>query len=238
MLHFFGSERFSVRAGGFIRSKNALGFAIAFAIFLAPKPSWASAGDPASLAAVAPLEAIEADRQILPARAVSKKPEADKSDSKGADAKKPGKPVQVGSYGDWGAFVAQSGQGPKDKTCYALATPKERAPAALKRDQAYVFISNRPGENVRSEVSVIMGFAVKEGGDARAEIGASGFDLVAKGNNAWIKNPAEETQFIDALKKGSKLIVKAPSLKGHVTTDSYSLSGLSQALEKVQKECP
>jgi len=35
--------------------------------------------------------------------------------------------------------------------------------------------------------------------------------------NAWIKNQAEEPQFVDTLKKGSKLIVKAPSLKGHIS---------------------
>jgi hypothetical protein len=94
---------------------------------------------------------------------------------------------------------------------------------------------------VREEISIIMGFPVKEGAAARAEIGGgsgSGFDLVAKGTNAWIKNQAEEPQFVEALKKGSKLTVKAPSLKGHVTTDSYSLAGLSQALERVEKECP
>jgi invasion protein IalB len=43
---------------------------------------------------------------------------------------------------------------------------------------------------------------------------------------------------IDALKKGSKLVIKAASARGNVTTDTYSLSGLSQALEKVEKECP
>jgi hypothetical protein len=40
------------------------------------------------------------------------------------------------------------------------------------------------------------------------------------------------------LKKGSKLIVKAPSIKGNVTTDAYSLAGISEALERVQKDCP
>ena len=53
-----------------------------------------------------------------------------------------------------------------------------------------------------------------------------------------MKNPAEESQFIDAMKKGSKLVIKAPSIKGNVTTDTYSLSGLSQALDRVQKDCP
>ncbi|PNG25917.1 invasion associated locus B family protein [Methylocella silvestris] len=191
------------------------------------------------LSADAPGRWFEA-RQTDPKADETKKADAKKSaaktgDAKPGEAKKPGKPVQVGSYGDWGAFLAE---GAKDKTCYALATPKERAPAALKRDPAYVFISNRPAEKVRNEVSIIMGFAVKEGADARADIGGANFNLVAKGANAWIKNPAEETQFVEALKKGSKLIVKAPSVKGNVTTDTYSLSGISQALDKVQKDCP
>jgi hypothetical protein len=162
----------------------------------------------------------------------AKKSEDKRSDSKSSEANKP---VLIGSYGDWGAYSAKAG---KERTCYALATPKDRAPGGLKRDPAYIFISNRPGENVRSEVSIIMGFPIKEGADSRAESGGADFSLVAKGGNAWIKNPAEEKLFIETLKKGSKLTVTAPSLKGHVTTDSYSLSGLSQALDRVQKECP
>jgi flagellum-specific peptidoglycan hydrolase FlgJ len=158
-----------------------------------------------------------------------------KKDAKDKDTKGAAKPSQIGNYGDWGAFLAQSG---KEKTCYALASPKDRIPAGLQRDPAYVFISNRPAENVRNEISIIMGFPMKDGAEARAEVGNASFELVAKGPNAWVKNPAEESQFIDAMKKSAKLVVKAPSIKGNVTTDNYSLTGFSQALDKVQKECP
>jgi hypothetical protein len=79
---------------------------------------------------------------------------------------------------------------------------------------------------------------MKDRSEAHADIGGSTFDLVAKGFNAWIKDPTEESRFVEELKKGSKLIIKAASLKGKVTTDSYSLSGISQALERVQKDCP
>jgi hypothetical protein len=147
-----------------------------------------------------------------------------------------GKPALVGTFGDWGAYQSQAG---KAKICYVLAQPKDRQPATLKRDPAYLFISSRPGEGVHNEVSVIMGFPLKEDGPgAKAEIGTNAFDLVAKGENAWIKNAAEEGQFVEAIKKGAKLIVKIASKKGHVTTDTYSLSGISQALERVQKDCP
>lgn len=160
-------------------------------------------------------------------------PKKTESDDKGKDKEK-AKPVQVGTFGDWGAFVAESG---KEKTCYALAQPKEREPAKVKRDPAYVFISTRPSENIRNEVSVIMGFEMKDGGDAEADVGDASFDLVSKGKNAWVKNVAKESELIAAMKHGSKLIVKAASVKGKVTTDSYSLSGLSQALDRIKKEC-
>jgi invasion protein IalB len=167
--------------------------------------------------------------------APSSKAAAKKTEAKADDAAS-GKPVQVASYGDWGAFLAT--QGGKKKTCYALAQPKDRAPAGLKRDPAYVFISSRPAENVHNEISIIMGFPMKDNGEAQAEIGTTRFELIAKGSNAWIKNPAEEGQFIETMKKGSKLVIKAASIKGNLTTDSYSLAGLSQALDRVQKECP
>ncbi|MCI0600394.1 MAG: hypothetical protein L0Y60_12895, partial [Beijerinckiaceae bacterium] len=132
--------------------------------------------------------------------------QAPKAEETGAAAEisKAGKPSQLAIYSDWGVYFAK---GEKSKTCYALAMPKERAPSGLNRDPAYVFISNRPGENVRREISVIMGFPLKEDG-ARAEVAGSSFALIAKGANAWIKNTAEEARFVEALKKGSKLIVK------------------------------
>jgi len=163
---------------------------------------------------------------------------AKKDETKGKDTKADknsdhGKTVQLGSYGEWGAYATQS----KPKTCYALAQPKSREPGSVKRDPAYVFISTRPSENVKSEISVIMGFPMKDGSEAQAEIGDSSFSLIAKGANAWVKNPAEEGRLIDAMKRGSKLTVTAKSIKGKTTTDTYSLSGLGQALDRVRKEC-
>jgi hypothetical protein len=154
-----------------------------------------------------------------------------KADAKGGAAKS----TQVGSYGEWGAFTAQG----KGKMCYALAKPKERAPATLKRDDAYIFISNRPAENVRNEVSIIMGFPMKDNSEPKAEVGGATFDLVAKGSNAWLKNPAEEGQFIEAMKKkGARLVVRASSNKGNSSVDTYALAGVGEALARIHKDCP
>ena len=162
---------------------------------------------------------------------------AEKTSETKPEAKKElsSKPQLVGKYGDWGAYEAQ---GAKSKICYALAQPKERTPSSLKRDQGYIFISTRPGEHVKNEVSVIMGLALKEGtGDAKAEVGSTGFDLVTKGQNAWMKDSAQEGQLVGAMKTHGRLVVKAPSSKGAVAIDAYSLTGLGPALDRVAKDC-
>ena len=153
----------------------------------------------------------------------------------------------MASYGDWGVYQTQAAKG---RVCYTLAQPKERAPADLKRDPAYAFISDRPGEGVRHEISFIMGFDVASAGDAAdskkkgadkeatAVVGDQTFELLAKTSNLWVKNPAKEGQLVDEMRKGAKLQVKAASKKGNLTTDTYSLAGFSQALDRVQKDCP
>src|SRR5262245_65351221 len=79
-------------------------------------------------------------------------------------------PTLLGQYGDWGAYTATPGGA---RVCFALAKPKtsKTEPAGRKRDAAYIFVSTRPGENVRNEVSVVIGYPFKTSSDATAEIG-------------------------------------------------------------------
>jgi len=200
--------------------------------------------------------------------------------AKTIEKKEAAKPNLVASFGDWNVFVGQAGKG---KICYVLAQPKTRAPESVKRDAGYAFISDRPAEGVRNEVSFIMGFEVAGGPEAAAKdqkadaksantdskatkpkdkakgkdkteakadskakaapapvatVGEETFDLLPKGANLWVKNAARESALIAEMKKGETLEVKASSTKGNPTTDSYSLSGFSQAMDRLAKECP
>jgi invasion protein IalB len=145
-------------------------------------------------------------------------------------------PTLLGQYGDWGAYTA-SPEG--KKVCFALGKPKsmETDPPGRKRDPAYLFISTRPTENVRNEVSVIMGYPVKTNTDASAEIGPTKFAMYTQNDGAWIKNVAEESRMIDAMRKGAEMTVRGVSGRGTKTIDQYSLKGLSQALDRATQEC-
>ncbi len=209
-------------------------------------------------AAAACLAALGLASALASAEAATKKTE--KSEA--------AKPNLVASFGDWNVFVSQTAKG---RICYVLAQPKTREPDGLKRDPGYAFISDRPAEGVRNEVSFIMGFDVAGGMEAEAKaeaksdskpsaklatkrskaeakaketaaplatVGEESFDLLPKGADLWVKNAARESALIAEMKKGATLEIKAASLKGNASTDGYSLAGFSQAMDRLQKECP
>jgi invasion protein IalB len=184
------------------------------------------------------------------------------------------KPALVATFGDWNVFVGQVGKG---RICYTLAQPKTREPSSLKRDPGYAFISDRPAEGVRNEVSFIMGFDIAAGADSTeatpddkaaekpapkstakkseakkidakpktaafaapvALVEEDSFEMLPKGGNLWVKNAARESALIAEMRKGTKLVIKAASLHGHESIDTYSLAGFAPAMERLQKECP
>jgi Invasion associated locus B (IalB) protein len=145
-------------------------------------------------------------------------------------------PTLLGQYGDWGAYTASPAG---KKVCFALAKPKttKTEPAGRKRDPSYVFVSTRPAENVKNEVSIIIGYPFKTSSDATAEVGTAKFAMYTQNDGAWIKNVAEEARMVDAMRKGADLTVKGTSGRGTTSTDQYSLKGLAQALDKIEQEC-
>ena len=151
-----------------------------------------------------------------------------------ADKKAASGPSLVGSYGDWNAYIGVEG---KNKTCYALSQPKKRSPEGLQRDPAYIFITTQPKLNIRDDVSIVEGFHMRNGALATANFGTSTFQFVGTETTLWLKNPAQRAALLADLRHKHQLVIAAPSIKGHVTTDTYSLSGLKQALAQVAKTC-
>jgi hypothetical protein len=107
-----------------------------------------------------------------------------------------------------------------------------RIPANLKDVEGLLFVSSRPTEGVRNEISFVMNFDLKEDVEHQAIIGTERFALVAKGQNMWLKNPAEEPRMLDALRKGAGLEIKGTSKRGNPTSDKYSLAGMNQTVKR------
>lgn len=145
-------------------------------------------------------------------------------------------PTLLALYGEWGAYTANPGG---KKICFALAKPtsSSTSPPNRPRDAAYMFVSTRPAEKVRDEVSVIFGYGLKPNTDANIEVAGGGYAMYTQGDGGWVKNAAEEPKLVETMRKGQNLTVKGTSAKGTVSTDVYSLKGLSSALDRIAQEC-
>jgi hypothetical protein len=146
------------------------------------------------------------------------------------------RPQLLAQFDEWGAYMASpSGK----KVCFALAAPVQTStvPPNRPRDRAFMFISSRPGERIKDEVSIIFGYGLKPNADANIEIAGGSYAMTTQNDGAWVKNAAEEPKLVETLRKGRDATVKGTSAKGTVSTDVYSLKGLAQALDKVGQEC-
>ena len=145
-------------------------------------------------------------------------------------------PTLIGQFGTWGAYSAT----PNGKhVCFALAKPSSSKtnPPNRPRDPAYAFVSTRPAEKVVNEVSIMIGYALKPGSESTLEVGGASFAMYTQGDGLWIKNAAEEEQMVQAMRRSADAVIKGVSAKGTETTDTFSLKGLSQALDKIAQDC-
>ena len=145
-------------------------------------------------------------------------------------------PTLIGQYGTWGAYTATPNG---KKVCFALAKPSSSKtnPPNRPRDPAYAFVSTRPAEKVVNEVSIMIGYALKPGSESTLEVGGASFAMYTQGDGLWIKNAAEEERMVEAMRKSADAVIRGVSAKGTETTDTFSLKGLAQALDRLAQDC-
>jgi hypothetical protein len=142
-------------------------------------------------------------------------------------------PRSTGKYKNWESFVAETEKG---KICFAQTVPTKRAPGAIKRDQSKLFVTFRPSDNIKDEVSVTSGHDYKSS-TVTASSGKKRYSFFSQKNFAWLLDDQEEKKFIKLMKKATNLIVKARTTKGAETTDHYSMMGFTKAYNTAKKTC-
>ena len=140
----------------------------------------------------------------------------------------------VGKFKDWESFVLlQEG----NKVCFAQSIPVVRAPKKIKRNPSRLFVSFRPAENIKNEISVTNGYEFKLKALVTAKSGKKNYDLFSKGRFAWVVDSKDEEKLIVTMKKASRLMIIGNSEKGDQTTDHYSMMGFIKAYNSAKKSC-
>ena len=140
----------------------------------------------------------------------------------------------LGKFKDWQSFVLLK-EGVK--TCFAQSIPVVKAPKKFKRDPSRLFVSFRPDENIKNEISVTNGYEFKLKAPVAAKSGKKSYDLFSKGRFAWVVDNEDEVKLISTMKKASRLMIVGNSEKGTQTTDHYSMMGFTKAYNSAKKSC-
>ena len=142
-------------------------------------------------------------------------------------------PRSTGKYKNWESFVAETDKG---KICFAQTIPTKRAPAAIKRDKSKLFVTFRPTEDIKDEVSITSGHDYKSS-TVTASSGKRKYSFFSQKSFAWLLDDQEEKGFIKLMKKATNVIIKARTTNGAETTDHYSMMGFTKAYNTAKKTC-
>lgn len=147
---------------------------------------------------------------------------------------------QLGTFKSWTAWTGTDANG---VMCYISAEPESWGPkeingAPVKRSPIHFLVINRKGLGTRNEVQTLAGYPFHPTkANVSAAIDGKAYPMLTEGEAAWLAVEADEPGFVEAMKGGTKLVVKGTSQKGNNLSDTYNLSGVTAALKEIDKAC-
>jgi hypothetical protein len=140
----------------------------------------------------------------------------------------------IGKFKDWETFTVTENN---NKICFAQSIPVLRAPKKFERNPSRLFVSFRPTEDIKNEVSATSGYNFQKDKIVKAKTGKKTYDFFSQEEFAWILDAEEEQKFIKAMKKASRVMIIGRTEKGKQTIDHYSLMGFTKAYDAAKKNC-
>ena len=140
----------------------------------------------------------------------------------------------VGKFKDWETFTVTEND---NKICFAQSIPILRAPKKFERNPSRLFITFRPSEDIKDEVSATSGYTFQKERIVKAKTGKKTYDFFSQEEFAWILDTEEEQRFIKTMKKASRVMIIGRTEKGKQTIDHYSLMGFTKAYNTAKKNC-
>ena len=140
----------------------------------------------------------------------------------------------IDSFRDWHAFqYTENG----NKVCYIASRPKREEGDYTQRGDVFVLVTHRPSERSRDVVSFITGYTYRSGSEVEVTIGGRTFTLFTSDDTAWARDTATDQALVEAMVRGSDMVVRGTSSRGTLTTDTYSLLGFTAAREAINEAC-
>jgi hypothetical protein len=140
----------------------------------------------------------------------------------------------TGTHGDWKTYRHGAGE---SRMCFAVATAEEASPVNGQRDKPHVYVTAWPTAGIKAEISVLLGFSLKRGAEIEVDVGGTAFTLLADDDRAFVADTGDEARLLDAMRRGRVMTVSGVSSAGLTSKDSYSLLGVTAAIQAIASDC-
>lgn len=140
----------------------------------------------------------------------------------------------LSKHKDWALY---SHTGEPATICFISAKPREKEPKDFDKDPSYFYISAWPDDGVKAEVSVKIGTQLQDGSDVDIQIGSSRYKLFIKEDKAFVNDATQELKLIESMKRGSFMKVSSTVSDGTRLEETYSLLGVTAAVNALRRGC-
>ncbi len=140
--------------------------------------------------------------------------------------------VQIARHNAWGTYSYNADSG---KVCYVLTVPTLKEPTNLDHGDIYFFVSQKPGKAGSFEPQFITSYDMKKDSKVSVIVGNQTFSMFTRGKSAWLEDASQEPKLVAAMKGGMDMTVKAVSGRGNDTKYTFSLRGITAALDSINQ---
>ncbi len=144
------------------------------------------------------------------------------------------KPTLHGSFGDWSVYSLNEGS---QKTCFIFSEAKTKAPSSVRHGDIHFLVASWKSGEASEQPSFMADFNLRKERSPVITIGGDSFDMYVSRNEAFIADNLDERNLVQKMRAGSTMNVKAVSSRGTSVSYTFSLRGISAALDKAQSAC-
>ncbi|UYQ72374.1 invasion associated locus B family protein [Pelagibacterium flavum] len=140
----------------------------------------------------------------------------------------------LGEHNAWSAYATTESAG---QICFVLSRPTDTEPVPAGFTGAYFYITHRPAQGIRSEINLVAGYQFAPESTATLTVGSQDFELFTEGDAAWMADPAQSANAVQAIRAGSTMSVTGTSADGQSVRQTFSLSGATAAGRSMDGAC-
>lgn len=143
-------------------------------------------------------------------------------------------PQQVATYRDWIVYTASVGD---DTICYAVTQPTDRDPASVDHGEVFFAVATWESGRAADQPSFMAGYELRTEPEPLIRVGSDRWSMYTAGDEGFVESDEDEGRLVSAMRRGSEMRVSAMSERGTNTEYTFSLLGVTNALDRARDAC-